>query len=75
MTSFDYASGMAAAPTRSIAMPVSVVMFGLGLLAIVAVVGLSASGYHDLPLWLNLLALLAPLGFAVGLITMIVRRR
>ncbi len=42
-------------------------LFAIGVLAVVVVMGLFASGSHDLPLWLNLMAMLAPLGFAVGL--------
>jgi len=42
-------------------------LFAIGVLAIVVIMVMFASGSHDLPLWLNLTAMLAPLGFAVGL--------
>jgi uncharacterized membrane protein YhdT len=66
---------MARTAARSTALPVAVGLFGLGLLAIVAVFVLYATGHGDLPVWLNLATLLAPLGLAVGVITVIVRNR
>jgi uncharacterized membrane protein YhdT len=53
-----------AAPLAKIGM----IIFGLGLLAIAADVVLFASGRHDLPLWINLACMLAPVGFGLGLI-------
>lgn len=47
---------------------VGMVLFGIGLLAIVAVLVLFASGGRDLPVWLNVTAMLAPAGLGVGLI-------
>ena len=44
------------------------VVFGIGLLAVVVIMVLFATGSHDLPLWLNLVAMLAPVGFGIGLI-------
>lgn len=46
--------------------PVAVGLFGAGLLAILLIFLLYAIGISDLPLWLNLTTLLAPLGFVVG---------
>ena len=44
------------------------VLFAIGLVAIFADFILFASGSHDLPLWLNLTAMLAPVGLGLGLI-------
>lgn len=44
------------------------IVFGIGLLAVVVILALFATGSQELPLWLNLLALLAPLGFGIGLL-------
>jgi len=43
-------------------------VFGVGLLGVVVIMVLFATGAHDLPLWLNLVAMLAPVGFGIGLI-------
>ncbi|WP_420124007.1 hypothetical protein [Nakamurella sp.] len=45
-----------------------VVLFALGLIAVVVIFALFASGAHDLPLWLNLAAMLAPVGFGLALV-------
>lgn len=42
-------------------------IFVVGLLAVAVIMVLFATGSHDLPLWLNLAAMLAPIGFGVGL--------
>jgi len=42
--------------------------FVLGLLAVAVIFGMFAAGAHDLPLWLNLAAMLAPAGFGLALI-------
>jgi hypothetical protein len=44
------------------------VVFGIGLLGVVVIMVLFATGSHDLPLWLNLVAMLAPIGFGIGLV-------
>ena len=44
------------------------VVFGIGLLGVVVIMALFATGSHDLPLWLNLVAMLAPVGFGIGLL-------
>lgn len=49
--------------------------FGIGLLAVVVIMAAFASGAHDLPLWLNLTAMLAPIGFGLGLIGVFVEAR
>ncbi len=52
-------------PTGPIA--VGAVLFVIGLVAVAVIMVLFATGAHDLPLWLNLTAMLAPVGFGVGL--------
>jgi hypothetical protein len=44
------------------------VLFGIGLVAVAVILVLFATGSTDLPLWLNLAAMLAPAGFGLGLI-------
>ncbi len=53
-----------AAPLAKVGMAV----FAVGLLAIFADMVLYASGYRDLPLWVNLVAMLAPVGLGLGLL-------
>jgi len=60
-----------AAPLIKMAM----LAFTVGLLAIVVDIILFATGSRDLPLWLNLLALLAPIGFGLGLAGVIQENR
>jgi uncharacterized membrane protein YhdT len=47
---------------------IGMIVFTLGLLAIIADVVIFASGGRDLPVWLNLACMLAPVGLALGLI-------
>ncbi len=47
---------------------IGMVLFAIGLVAIIADLILFATGSADLPLWLNMLCLLAPLGFGLGLL-------
>lgn len=47
---------------------VGVSVFALGLVAIAVIFGMFAAGAHDLPLWLNLGAMLAPVGFGLALL-------
>jgi hypothetical protein len=47
---------------------VGFVVFGIGLLGVAVIMVAFATGSHDLPLWLNLVAMLAPVGFGIGLI-------
>ena len=51
------------------------VLFFVGVVAIVVDVALFASGSRPLPMWINLTALLAPIGFAVGLVGTVVETR
>jgi hypothetical protein len=52
--------------------PVAVVIFGIGLLALAAIFVLYVSGRHDLPLWLNTSAGVGvPLGFGLALIGLV----
>ncbi len=44
------------------------VAFAIGGLAILADLALFASGQRNLPVWLNILCMLAPLGLGLGLI-------
>ncbi len=57
-------------PERPSAAPlakIGMALFALGVVAIAMDLVLFASGSRDLPLWLNLLCLLAPIGLGVGL--------
>jgi hypothetical protein len=60
-----------AAPLAKIGM----VLFAIGLVAIFTDFVLFAAGSHDLPLWLNLTAMLAPVGLGVGLIGVVKENR
>ena len=54
---------------------VGMMLFFIGGLAILADVALFASGSRDLPLWLNLCALLAPIGFGVSMVGVFLENR
>jgi hypothetical protein len=54
---------------------IAMVCFAVGTVAIFADMVLFASGSRDLPLWLNLLALLAPIGFGLGLLAVFLQAR
>jgi len=43
-------------------------VFVVGLLGVGVIMVMFATGSHDLPLWLNLVAMLAPVGFGIGLL-------
>ncbi|MGW1677655.1 hypothetical protein [Saccharopolyspora sp. NPDC002376] len=66
---------MAASARRSAALPVSITMFALGLLAIITIFALFALGYGNLPVWLNLATLLCPAGFIVGVVATVLHSR
>jgi hypothetical protein len=51
------------------------IMFGLGLAAIVAIFVLFAVGYQDMPVWLNLATLLCPAGLIFGVVATVLRNR
>ena len=58
-----------AMPARaSVTIRIAMALFALGVLAIVVIMVLFASGSRDLPLWLNLTAMLTPIGFGLGLV-------
>ena len=44
------------------------IFFGVGLVAVAVIMVLFGTGSTDLPLWLNLVAMLAPVGFGLGLV-------
>lgn len=56
-------------------LPTSVALFGAGVLAIMIIFGLYAIGWQNLPVWLNAIAMLAPLGLITGVIGMIRQTR
>lgn len=64
---------MTSSARRSVALSISVGLFVVGLIAILVIFGLAAAGFGDLPVWLNVTAMLAPLGLGVGLVSMLVR--
>ena len=47
---------------------VGVAVFAMGLAAVAVIFVMFAAGVHDLPLWLNLAAMLAPAGFGLALL-------
>ena len=49
--------------------------FAIGVVAIFADFILFAAGSRDLPLWLNLTAMLAPVGLGIGLIGVVQENR
>ncbi|AHH93953.1 hypothetical protein GCM10010174_72310 [Kutzneria viridogrisea] len=57
-------------------MPLSMVVFAIGLVALAVIFGMYASGVRDLPLWLNLVGvLLSPIGFAMGMVAVFLQNR
>ncbi|WP_233576332.1 hypothetical protein [Saccharopolyspora rhizosphaerae] len=50
-------------------------MFGVGLLAIIAIFGLFAAGHQDLPAWISVVALLCPAGLIFGVIATVLNAR
>ncbi|GDY30181.1 hypothetical protein [Gandjariella thermophila] len=59
---------MAMPTSRSAFLPVAVAVFAAGLVAVLAVLALFASGRHDLPVWLSACAMLTPVGLALGVV-------
>nr|CTQ94648.1 hypothetical protein [Kibdelosporangium sp. MJ126-NF4] len=55
-------------------MPVAMTMFAVGLLAIIAVFVLYATGRTEASVWLYVAAMLAPVGLGLGILS-VVRRR
>ncbi len=70
-----YAAGMARLARTPALLPTSVALFGVGVLAIMIIFGLYAIGWHNLPVWLNVIAMLAPLGLITGVIGVIRQTR
>ncbi|MEB3366281.1 hypothetical protein [Saccharopolyspora mangrovi] len=66
---------MASSSSRSTVLPVAMAMFGIGLLAILVIFGLFATGHQDLPAWISVVALLCPAGLIFGVIATVVRAR
>jgi uncharacterized membrane protein YhdT len=54
-------------------LPIAVVIFTIGLVAVLVTFGLSAAGHQELPVWLNLSCLLTPLGLSTGMISIVIR--
>lgn len=66
---------MATSSSRSPVFSASLGLFGVGLLATAVVFGLYAAGHENLPVWLNLATLLAPLGLITGVVGLVVTTR
>jgi ABC-type multidrug transport system permease subunit len=66
---------MASSSSRSAVLPIAMAMFGIGLLAIILIFGLFATGHQDLPAWISVVALLCPAGLIFGVIATVVRAR
>lgn len=66
---------MSSSAHRFSALHVSVALFALGVLAVLIVFGLAATGQHNLPVWLNVMTMLAPLGLVVGVVSAVVNAR
>lgn len=66
---------MAGSSPRSTVLPISLAMFGVGLLAIIVIFGLFATGHQDLPAWISVVALLCPAGLIFGVIATVARAR
>lgn len=57
-------------------MPLSMVVFALGLIALAVIFALYASGVRDLPLWLNVVGVvLTPIGFAMGMVAVFLQNK
>ncbi|MDT7729587.1 MAG: hypothetical protein QOI21_6163 [Actinomycetota bacterium] len=57
---------------KPVLMRVGVSLFGLGMLAVVAVFVMFAAGLDDLPVWLSAAAgVITPLGLGLGLIALV----
>ena len=57
---------MATPARRGAPLPVAVALFAVGLLAVLSILVLFATGRHDLPVWLSVAGMLTPAGLAVG---------
>jgi ABC-type multidrug transport system permease subunit len=54
---------------------VGIIAFVVGLVAVAVIMVLFATGSTELPLWLNLVAMLAPVGFGLGLLGVFIEAR
>ncbi|GAB2873241.1 hypothetical protein [Lentzea nigeriaca] len=62
--------------TASKLLPLAIGLFAVGVLAIIAVFVLFATGHSDLPLWLNVTATYLPaIGLALGIVAVIRKAR
>ena len=52
-------------------LPTAITLFGVGLLAIVAIFVLYASGERNLTVWLYIAAMMLPLGLALGIFSVV----
>ena len=52
-----------------------IILFVIGLSAVAVIMVLFATGSTELPLWLNLVAMLAPVGFGLGLLAVFAEAR
>lgn len=66
---------MASSSSRYAVLPISLAMFGVGLLAIVVIFALYATGHQDLPPWVSIATLLCPAGLIFGVVATVVRSR
>lgn len=61
-----------AAPGKPFLMRVGIGLFGLGMIAVLAVFIMFAAGLENLPIWLSLAAgVITPLGLLLGLIALV----
>jgi hypothetical protein len=56
-------------------LPIAITLFGVGLLAIVAIFVLYATGERNPTVWLYIAAMLLPLGLALGIFSAVRRGR
>lgn len=65
-----------AAPGKPFLMRVGIGLFGLGMIAVLAVFIMFAAGLENLPVWLSLAAgVITPLGLLLGLIALVMEAR
>ncbi|WP_410564283.1 hypothetical protein [Amycolatopsis sp. cmx-4-61] len=64
------------APGKPFLMRVGIGLFGLGMLAVLAVFIMFAAGLENLPIWLSVAAgVITPLGLLLGLIALVLEAR
>lgn len=69
----DTAKRTGSSPTgKPFLMRIGIGLFGIGMLAVVAVFGMFAAGLENLPVWLSVVAgVVTPLGLLLGLIALV----